>query len=331
MSAVVQTVTGPLPVQRLGRVLMHEHVFTASPGLREAYPSTFPRAEIRATCIAQLQALKDAGIDTLVDHTTYDLGRDAELLAEISQASGVAIVAATGVWIEPQRFWHQRAAAEAAELLIADLEDGIADSGIRAGVIKCALDVPGLQRPGAERVLRACAIAHRATGVHLSTHTHAATRNGLDQQRVFAEEGVDLRRVVIGHSGDTTELDYLRALLAGGSYLGLDRFGVEDVLADAARMDVVAALCREGHAERLLLSHDASCWTDRTPQAALRRLRPHHDHRHVVERIAPGLLERGVTEQQVQTMLAGNPHAIFAAAAPYPGDPSPAARTNAWD
>lgn len=330
-ATVVQTVTGPLPLERLGRVLMHEHVFTASPGLREAYPSTFPRAEVLATCVEQLHALKDAGIDTLVDHTTYDLGRDAELLAEISQASGVAIVAATGVWIEPQRFWHQRAAAETAELLIADLEQGIAGSGIRAGVVKCALDQPGLQRPGAERVLRACAIAHRETGIAISTHTHAPARNGLDQQRIFAEEGVDLTRVVIGHSGDTTELDYLRELLAAGSYLGMDRFGVEDVLPDAERMDVVAALCREGHAERLLLSHDASCWNDRTPQEALRRLRPHHDHRHVVERIVPGLLERGVSERQVETMLAGIPRAIFAAAAPYPGDPSPAAHRNGWD
>jgi phosphotriesterase-related protein len=329
--AIVQTVTGPQDAGELGVVLMHEHVITASPGLREAYPSTFPRTEIVATCVEQLQALKATGVDTLVDHTTYDLGRDVELLAEVSQASGVAIVAATGVWIEPQRFWHQRAPVETAELLIAELEQGIAGTGIRAGVIKCALDTAGLARPGAERVLRACAIAHRATGVHISTHTHAARRNGLDQQRIFAEEGVDLQRVVIGHSGDTTELDYLRELLAAGSYLGMDRFGVEDVLADGERMDVVAALCRAGHAERLLLSHDASCWNDRTPMEALQRLRPHHHHRHVVEHVVPGLRERGVSEQQVEALLEGNPRAIFAAAAPYPGPPTAAASRNAWD
>jgi phosphotriesterase-related protein len=328
--AVVQTVTGPVAPEALGRVLMHEHVITRSPGMREDYPSSYPRDEAVEASIEGLRALKAAGIDTLVDHTTYDLGRDAELLAEASRASGVLIVAATGVWIEPQRYWHLRAPVEGAELLIADLERGIAGTSIRAGVIKCAVDRAGVT-PAIERVLRACAIAHRATGAHISTHTHAAGRVGLDQQRIFAEEGVDLDRVVIGHCGDTDDLDYLRELLAGGSYLGMDRFGVEDLLPDADRMDVVATLCAEGHAERLLLSHDASCWNDRQPMQAIRRTRPQWHHRHIVEDVVPGLLDRGVTEEQIDTMLVRNPRTLFANAAPYPGDPSAAARRNAWD
>jgi phosphotriesterase-related protein len=305
-ATTVQTVTGPVPLEALGRVLMHEHVITRSPGLREA------------------------GVATIVDHTTYDLGRDAELLAEVSAASGVHIVAATGVWIEPQRYWHERAPAEAARLLIGDIEDGIAGTDVKAGVIKCAIDRAG-PTPAVERVLRACAIAHRETGVHLSTHTHAAARNGLDQQRVFGEEGVDLRRVVIGHCGDTTDLDYLRELLASGSFLGLDRFGVEDLLADELRMDVVATLCRDGHAGRLLLSQDASFWNDRTPMAEVRRKRPAWHHRHVIEVIVPGLLRRGVTQREVDTMFIHNPRAVFADVSRYPGEPSAAARRNAWD
>jgi phosphotriesterase-related protein len=91
-------------------------------------------------------------------------------------------------------------------LLISDLEQGIAGTDIRAGVIKCATDVAGLTL-SVERVLRACAIAHRTTGVYISTHTHAPGRSGADQQRIFSEERVDLNRVVIGHSGDTTDLE----------------------------------------------------------------------------------------------------------------------------
>lgn len=331
MSATVQTVTGPVDSQSLGRVLMHEHVITRSPGLREDYPSTYPRDVARAACVEGLIALKQAGIDTIVDHTTYDLGRDVELLAEVSSASGVKILAATGVWIEPQRYWHQRAPIETAQLLIEDLQLGVAGTGIRAGVIKCATDLAGVT-PAVERVLRACAIAHRETGVHISTHTVAKDRNGLDQQRIFAEEGVDLSRVVIGHSGDTTDLAYLRQLLASGSYLGMDRFGVQDVLADDLRVETIATLCREGHADRLLLSHDASFWNDRTPMDALRRQRPQWHHRHIVEDVVPALLARGVTEEQIETMLAGNPAAVFASAGkPYPGPCSEAARRNAWD
>lgn len=329
--AVVQTVTGPLATEELGVVLMHEHVITRSPGMREDYPESYPREEAAAACVEGLLRLKQAGVDTLVDHTTYDLGRDVELLAEVSAASGVAIVAATGVWVVPQRYWHQRPATETARLMIGDLEEGVAGTGIRAGVIKVAVDTAGLAGPGVEPVLRAAAIAHRATGVHISTHTFANGRTGLDQQRIFAEEGVDLGRVVIGHCGDSDDLAYLRELLAAGSYLGMDRFGVEDLLADATRMDVVAALCREGYADRLLLSQDASFWNDRTPMAAVHRQRPAWHHRHIVEDVLPGLRERGVDEEQIESMLIANPRRVFENAVPYPGDPSPAATVAAWD
>ena len=328
---LVHTVTGPIALDALGRTLMHEHVITASPGMRESWPSSYRRDEAVKACVEGLRQLKAAGIDTLVDHTTYDLGRDADLLAEVSAASGVQIVAATGVWVVPQRFWHQRPPVETAQLFVDEIERGIAGGGIRAGVIKVAVDAAGLAGPGVERVLRAAAIAHRATGVHISTHTIAKDRNGLDQQRVFAEEGVDLSRVVIGHCGDDDALDYHRELLRRGSWLGMDRFGVEDLLPDARRMDAVAALCAEGYAGRLLLSQDASCWNDRTPMDAVRRARPHWHHRHVVEDVVPGLLERGVTAEQVETMLVANPRAVFAQRDPYPGEPTAAARSAGWD
>jgi phosphotriesterase-related protein len=328
--AAVESVTGPVELEDLGWVLMHDHVITRSVGLAVDYPSTYPREEALAACVEDLSELKAAGIDTLVDHTTYDLGRDAELMAAASRASGVTIVAATGVWVEPQRYWHARAPIETAQLLIDDLTRGIGQTGIRAGVIKCATDRDGVT-PAVERVLRSCAIAHRATGAHISTHTIARQCQGLAQQQIFLEEGVDLGRVVIGHCGDTDDLGYLRALIAAGSYIGMDRFGVEDLLPDQRRMDVVAALCAEGHADRILLTQDASCWNDRMPMGAVRRARPHWHHRHVVEDIVPGLRERGVDEGQIETMLVGNPRAILGSREPYPGEPSEAAQRNAWD
>jgi phosphotriesterase-related protein len=326
----VQTVTGTVAPEQLGRVLMHEHVVIRSSGLDAAYPWTYPRSEALAASIEGLTRLKEASIDTLVDHTTYDLGRDIELLAEASRASGVNIVAATGVWIEPQRYWQLRAPVEAAELLISDLERGIAGTDIRAGVIKCATDLAGLT-PSVERVLRACAIAHRATGVYISTHTHAPGRSGLDQQRVFSEEGVDLDRVVIGHSGDTTDLQYLRSLTSRGSYVGMDRFGIESRLPDDERIKTVVALCHEDHDDRVLLSHDAAFWSDREPMQSLRKSRPHWHHRHVIEDIVPALIALGVTARQLDQMLIHSPRSLLTPSAPYPGEPTAAARRNGWD
>src|SRR5215467_553844 len=115
------------------------------------------------------------------------------------------------------------------EMFVRDIREGIADTGIKAGILKCATDEPGVTKD-VERILRATAQAHRRTGVPISTHTHAQRRVGLDQQRIFREEGVDLSRVDIGHSGDTTDLDYLEKLIAAGSYIGMDRFGIDTIL-----------------------------------------------------------------------------------------------------
>src|SRR5438445_13823505 len=128
------------------------------------------------------------------------------------------------------------------DMFVRDINEGIADTGVKAGILKCATDEPGVTKD-VERILRATAQAHRKTGVPISTHTHARRRVGLDQQRIFREEGVDLSRVVSGHSGDTTELDYLEELIANGPYMGMDRFGINSILSLKGRVDTVVKMC----------------------------------------------------------------------------------------
>jgi phosphotriesterase-related protein len=133
----------------------------------------------------------------------------------------------------------------------------------------------------------------------------------VDQQRIFAEEGVDLSRVVIGHSGDTTDLDYLEELVAAGSYLGMDRFGVDNILSFEDRVDTVVRMCERGHADRMVLAHDASCYIDWLPEAALPVVLPNWHYLHISNDVLPALRQRGVTEDQITTMLVDNPRAIF--------------------
>ena len=165
--------------------------------------------------------------------------------------------------------------------------------------------------PGVERVLRAVAQAHRQTGVPISTHTHAATRRGLEQQRIFAEEGVDLSRVVIGHSGDTTDLGYLEELIGSGSYIGMDRFGVDVYLPFEERVDTVARMCergprrQDGALPRRVLLMDG-CRRRRCPSVM-----PNWHYLHIHNDVIPALKERGVTDEQIDTMLVDNPRKIF--------------------
>ncbi len=113
-----------------------------------------------------------------------------------------------------------------ADLFVRDINEGIADTGIKAGVIKCATDEPGVT-PAVEQVLRCCARRIAKPACRSPRTRTPATKRGLEQQEIFKEEGVDLTRVVIGHSGDTDDSRYLEELIANGSILGMDRFGID--------------------------------------------------------------------------------------------------------
>jgi phosphotriesterase-related protein len=168
-----------------------------------------------------------------------------------------------------------------------------------------------------ERVLRSVARIHRETGVPISTHTHARTERGLDQQHIFAEEGVDLGRVIIGHSGDTADLAYLERLIDAGSYLGMDRFGIDVLLPFEERVNTVAALCGRGYADRMVLSQDYAVFMDILPWEAVPQLLPRWSYLHIHRDVLPALRERGVTEEQIEQMLVANPRAIFEAQGGY--------------
>jgi phosphotriesterase-related protein len=315
---MVETARGPVPAAELGRTLMHEHVFIADMDVRHNYPSTWGDDDARvASAIDKLNELKSLGIDTVVDLTVVGLGRDIPRLVQVAAQTSMQIVVATGLWsldtlphYFDSRVLRPSYVDTMTEMFEHDVTEGIADTGVRAGVLKCAVDEAGLN-PGLEMVLRAVARVHLHTGVPISTHTHAATRRGLDQQRIFTEEGVDLSRVVIGHSGDTTDLEYLEELLAAGSYLGMDRFGVDALLPLEERVRTVAELCRRGHAGRLVLSHDASCYNHHIPEDVLTTVVPRWHFRHIPDDVLPALKEAGVADAEIHQMLLDNPRRIL--------------------
>jgi phosphotriesterase-related protein len=160
--------------------------------------------------------------------------------------------------------------------------------------------------------VRAVARAHLETGAPISTHTDARTERGYDQQRVFTEEGVDLSRVVIGHCGDTTDLGYLKTLMDAGSYIGMDRFGIDLILPFEERVETVAQLCAAGYAERMVLSHDASCFSHNFDVDLKARVLPNWRYTHISDDVIPALKERGVTAAQIRQMMVLNPRAILA-------------------
>ncbi|HSB10374.1 MAG TPA: phosphotriesterase-related protein [Blastocatellia bacterium] len=316
----INTVSGPIDANHLGVTLMHEHVFVLSAEIMQNFPEPWGEEDRRvADAVARLNELKLRGVDSIVDLTVIGLGRYIPRIQRVAVQTKLNIIVATGVYTYndvPMYFHFQGPGTELGgpemmvDMFVRDIEEGIANTGVRAAILKCATDQPGVT-PGVERVLRAIAQAHRRTGVPISTHTHARTERGLEQQRIFQEEGVDLSRVVIGHSGDTTDINYLEKLISNGSYIGMDRFGIDVLLPFEERVNTVAKLCELGFAGKMVLSQDAACFNDWLPEAALPAVLPNWHYLHIHNDVIPALKQRGVTDEQIKTMLVENPRRIF--------------------
>jgi phosphotriesterase-related protein len=192
------------------------------------------------------------------------------------------------------------------EYFIRDIEEGIAGTDVRAAMLKVVTDRPGLT-PDVKRVMTAAAAAHQQTGVPITTHSHAASKNGRDQIAFLTAHGVDAERLIIGHCGDSEDLDYLRGLMDGGATIGMDRFGMEHVLPDERRVRTVLELLRLGYAEKMVLSQDAAFFSRVTPPSWRARHAPNWSMENIPRRIVGQLLAGGASKQDVHQMLVLNP------------------------
>ncbi len=308
--ATVNSVLGPLDTADLGFTLTHEHVVTASAGILQTYPELYGDFErFKEQAAATLAEAREGGVRTIVDLTTLDLGRDIRLLAELSRRTGVNIIAATGIWRDiPRALWN-RSPDEIAALFVREIEQGIEGTGIKAGIIKVANDAEGVTREG-ELILRAAARAAKQTGVRISTHTYAPGRVGEQQVAVFEDEGFDLDRVYIGHSNDSTDLDYLQGLLARGVWLGLDRHQTSVPIGPdwEGRAQTLAALIEAGHGDRLMVSHDWSVLgVSRTSDPLASRAYNPDGWLFATRKLCPRLRELGISQAQVDPLNVDNP------------------------
>ncbi|HET9897277.1 MAG TPA: phosphotriesterase-related protein [Streptosporangiaceae bacterium] len=313
--AEVETVRGPVDVAKLGTTLMHEHVFVLNEEIRQNYPEGWDEDARVAHAVVQLNKAVDAGITTIADPTVIGLGRDLGRIKRVAAQTPMNIIAATGIYTFNDvpfyfRYRGRRLTASGedpmTDMFVSDITEGVADTGVRAAFLKCAVDEPGLTR-GVERVLRAVARAHVLTGAPVTVHTHPATRNGLDVVQVLRSEGADLSRVVIGHSGDSKDVSYLASIADAGCLLGMDRFGIGMTPSLERRCDIIAELCQRGYADRIVLSHDTACYIDWYPHDPSKA----GNYTYIHEQVLPALAERGVTASQVDAMLAANPRRYF--------------------
>jgi len=314
--SVIETVRGPVPTGALGPTLTHEHIFVMQPEALQNWghafgPSYWDEALRIEDAIAKLTAVREAGIQTIVDPTVPGLGRYIPRIQNVNRGVDLNIIVATGVYafLELPNFLAYRSVEAIAELFVREITEGIDDTGVKAAFLKCAVERHGIIGD-VPRILAAIAVAAHQTGAPIMIHTNALARTGLDALGALTDAGVDPARIVIAHAGDSNDLDYLRAILDTGASLGCDRFGIDHFNPMADRITTLLALLAEGYSDRVLLSHDAACFYDfMVGDPFFADEKP--DYLLISTQVVPALLEGGATPAQIDQMMVENPRRFF--------------------
>lgn len=330
----VQTVQGPIDPSELGITLAHEHLWMDSTPLLavHGYPTkaTGPwdaaiAAEARwnpgvhpdnyrltdvGAAVAELEPYVRAGGRSIVELTPPSLGRDPRRVREIAQRTGVHVVLGAGHYLEPVHEPWVAAASEAeiARRLVAEVRDGVSDTGIRPGVFG-EIGTSDPVRPGEARVLRAVAAASVETGLAISVHLHPWGHEGAAVLDILVAAGSDPERVILGHLNTAIDRPAdLRALADRGATLGFDLFGFDHSLLGQGRWPpsdrhvatVILDLAGDGYADRIVLGQDIGVRT------RLRRWGG-WGYAHLLEHVVPVMRELGIGDDALDAMLVRNP------------------------
>ncbi len=294
----IMSVTGPVDPSALGVTLPHEHVFS---NLVREYRGTGLLNDEYLAC-SELGLYRSAGGGTLVDLTLGEIGRDPAALRRVAKATGVTIVMGCGHYRDPylDRDWFDRHTVdEIAAGIIRDIEEGAGGVGVRAGIIGEIGADQAYISAAEERSFRAAARAHRHTGLTISTHA-ARWPVGLQQLRLLAEEGVDPRRVIIGHADTVPIPEYHLALAKQGCYVSFDSIGTGTRYDLHRAVDYVTALIRAGFERQILLSHDVFLRGHLRADGGC-------GYGYLLTDFLPMLTGAGLEEQEIHRLVTANP------------------------
>ena len=311
--AAINSVLGPLDTAELGFTLPHEHLVDSSAGIRVTYPELELRDRVLDMAVESFGEAKAGGVDTVVEVSPLDLGRDVVLMREVSARTGVQFVCCTGCWLDiPRSFWG-RDKDFIADLWVREIEEGIDGTEVRAGVIKVATSDPISENE--ELMLRASARTHLRTGVPISTHTPTQSRIGEEQVRILMEEGVEPHQIYVGHLSNTLDPDYHRELARLGVWLGWDinsPFGSADLPPWQQRTDYLKERLDEGLAPSMMLSHDWNVVLSRISSSGTPgRQRNPDGYLWLSRAVIPRLMDLGIPAVVIDRMMVDNPRRYF--------------------
>lgn len=315
-----QTVLGPVDVSQLGYTLPHEHI-ADGPYFLNRWPNG-GRAAFTAETINRLKPVRAAGVGTIVDLTTYDVGRDIRFLEQVSRNSGITMIGATGQRFFPPQYpdvsMPARSIEGLCEFFKSEIVHGIDGTSVKAGVIK--IGIVGKAPTDLEAIgLRAAVRASRETGASIRVHTHAVDRAADNLVAVLQEEGMNPDKVSFDHSDDSGDMDYFLDLVRRGYSLGMDHVhrGNKPGITPSfeRRAECIKLLIDAGFAGKVFVSQDVEFGGTLLPDGAKdfrSRLDPPEGLLFTARRLIPHLRRIGVSEQAIRTITVENSRRFFA-------------------
>ena len=284
------------------RTLMHEHVTIDLSGVKQD-------SDCRVNCFSdtvdEFKHIMARGIGRIVDVTTPGMGRDVHYVSRVAAATGIDIVCATGYYKEPflPPEVYRLDERALARKMIAELQQGIEETAVRAGVIGEIGSSAGAITAVEQKVFRAAAIAHNATGSVVTTHTTLG-KLGAEQIELLRSCGVGVAKIIIGHADLSGDIEGILRMLYTGVTVAFDTIGKINYLRDERRADMLAELARRGLCGQVVLSLDIT-------RASHYAIRGGIGYSYLTDRFLPLLRERGVNETHIERMLRDNPNRLL--------------------
>lgn len=308
----INTVLGEITPDEIGNVLSHEHIICCSHAMKIGFGDKWFNTEEVIDVASKLlkQAKEEGNIDTIIDGTPLNLGRDISLLQEVSRRSGVNIVLSSGLYYTEDYFLRNKSPQLLARFFVDECLNGIGDTGIKPEFLKCATNENGVT-PLNEKSLATMAMVQKETGLPLYAHNYHQGKTPYQQIKVLEKNGADLEKLIIGHSSDSPDVDYLEDFLKLGCYLGFDR--IWDTCESQAK--TLCALISRGWEDKILLSHDYYVFIDSQDYswASYKEtvFDSKRDYTTVSKILVPMLKGMGVSQKQIDKMMHDNPISLI--------------------
>ena len=297
---IINTICGPIDEKEFGLILPHEHICCYfEPYLNMAGKHYLDKEKLLEVSVKYLREMKEKySLDTIVDCTPVNIGRDLELLKKVSEESGVKFVCSTGFYFTEEVMTNRHSEEYIEDQILYDVENH------NIGCLKLAVEAEKMTDIN-KRLLNVMCQVQKKTNLPLCLHTNPEVSNCMEVLQFALDRNVDPRAVTIAHCSDSEDMGYVSDILSSGCYVGFDRiYRMDDADYYRQKASDIAALCDMGYQDKILISHDTLVFHGFRDWSEISLYNPFDV---IFERLLPAFTEKGLSKESVMSMMKKNP------------------------